>query len=214
MNQLIFILIFLYIVNGDRIKSFFEGFVKERAKTQDIKDKKILDFIKEKAGLKLDKIMLVETGTTWAMMAGLPSMPYMIVSKDAYENFSKDEMEWLFLHEAGHYILWHNLKIAGLQLLFIVTGVVLIANFNHIFLALLLGFLLPILDTQIARKFEYEANDFALKRMNNPKGLENIYERAKQRWRSKGKVKDTLMHKLFKIWTLDIYKNLQAKAVS
>lgn len=85
--------------------------------------------------------------------------------------------------------------------------------YNQLIFALVLGILLLTMNTQLSRSFEYEANNYALSKMDNPKGLVNIYEKAKTRWRKKGKKEDTLVHKMFNVWILDIYKNLVRKAI-
>ncbi len=212
MNFILFVLIFFLIVNRYWIRSFIEGFTIGKANSRDIKDEKILRLIKDKTGLRLSKIKLLDTNKTWAMMAGIPSMPYMVISKDAYENFTKDELQWVLLHEAGHYVLWHNVKMISLHLVFIILGLFVLTQLNiflnPFILALLLGILSAIIYTQIARKFEYEANDFALSKMDNPTGIKNMYEKAKNRWRKKGIEKDSLYQRLFNVWILDIYKDL------
>jgi hypothetical protein len=209
---LIFSFTFLLIVNKHLLKSFFEGFIKGKTRSEDLNDQKLLDFIKNKSGLSLKKIKLLDTQTTWGMMAGLPFMPYMIISQDAYKSFSKDEMQWLLLHEAGHYALWHNLQLMVMQLSFIAIGVLLLNQFNSPFLALILGILFAALSTRLARNFEYEANYYAISKMDNPKGLKNMYKKAQERWRGKNK-KDTFIQKLFNVWTLDIYEDLVKKAL-
>jgi Zn-dependent protease with chaperone function len=218
MAFIIFVLIFLGVVNRSQIKSIFEGFVKERSKSEDLRDFQLLNFIKEKAGLKIRKIKLLDTKATWGMMAGLPWMPYMILSRDAYENFSKDEMQWLLLHEAGHYKFWHSSKMFFLQLACIFLGFFLLLQTNNeipsLLLALSLAILFAILYVQITRNFEYEANYFALSKMDNPKCLKNMYQKAKERWRKKGKPEDTLWQKLFNVWILEIYKDLAKKPSS
>lgn len=209
---LLFILTFFLIVNRYWIRSFIEGFTSGRANSKDIKDEKTLKLIKDKTGLKLSKIKLLDTNKTWAMMVGLPTMPYMVISKDAYENFTKDELEWVLLHEAGHYVFWHNVKMIFLHLVFIIAGFLILMElntyFNPLILALPLGVLSAVIYTQIARRFEYEANDFALSKMDNPTGVENMYEKAKNRWRKKGIEEDGLFQRLFNVWILDIYRDL------
>lgn len=211
----LFVLSFFLIVNRYWIRSFLEGFTTGRAKSKDIKDQKILNLIKNKTGLKLTKVKLLDTNKTWGMMAGIPSMPYMVIAKDAYENFTEDEMQWLLLHEAGHYILWHNIKMMLLQLFFIILGLLILMNFNtyiNLFiLSLGLGIIFAIVHTQIARKFEYEANYFAISKMDNPKGLSNMLVKAQQRWRKKGLKEDTLWQRLFNVWLLDIYRDLDKR---
>lgn len=97
-SQVFFIIIFFFVANRSWIKSFLEGFIKERPSARSLEDNDTLRFIENKTGLKLRKITLLETTATWGMMAGLPTFPYMVISRDAYENFSKDELQWLYLH--------------------------------------------------------------------------------------------------------------------
>lgn len=216
MTFLIFIVIFFLIVNRYWIKSLIEGFLKPKVKSKNLSDKNILNFIENKTGLKLLNIKLIDTRATWAMMSGFPSRPYLILSYDAYKNFSKDEFQWLLLHEAGHFLLWHNIKMVFLQVGFILTGFFILFRINTFLnpflLSILLGLLFAILYVQITRRFEYEANYFALSKMDNPKGLKSIYEKARKRWMNKGRKEDTLWQKLFNVWVLDIYKDLVKKA--
>lgn len=214
MSFILFALIFLYTVNRYWIRAFIEGFTTGKPTSTDIKDEKILDLVKNKTGLKLSKIRLMDTDKVWGMMAGMPPKPYMVISKDAYENMARDELQWVILHEAGHWVLGHNIKMALLQAVFVLVGLFILQNNTYIsplILAPMLGVLLAIIHTQIARLFEYQANGFALARMDNPKGLENILERAKERWRKKRR-SDGLKEKLFNVWILDIYKDLVSKA--
>jgi Zn-dependent protease with chaperone function len=155
----------------------------------------------------------METDKVWGMMAGLPPKPYMVISNDAYENMTKDELQWVLLHEVGHWVLGHNIKMILVQAVFILIGF-FILQYIHVYqwlLAVFLGILLAAIHTQVARLFEYEANSYALSRMDHPKNLESILERATNRWRNKGK-KDGIKEKLFNVWILDIYKDLVAKA--
>lgn len=212
----IFAITFFLITNRHWIRSFIEGFIKGRANSKDIKNQEILNLIRNKTGLKLSKIKLLDTTRVWAMMAGLPPMPYMVISKDAYENFTKDELQWVLLHEAGHYVLWHNVKMIVLHLIFIVVGFLALLNLNFyinpLIPAFLLGILAAIVYTQLARRFEYEANYYALSKMDNPKGVKNLYKKAKKRWSIRGDNKDGLRRRLFNVWILDIYKDLIIKA--
>lgn len=216
MEFALFVLTFFLITNRHWVRSFIEGFTNGKANAKDIKDQAILDLIKNKTGLKMSKIKLLDTTKVWAMMAGFPTMPYMVISKDAYENFTKDELQWLLLHEAGHYVLWHNVKMIILHLIFIAIGFLILIELslfiNTTILSLILGVLAAIIYTQIARRFEYEANYYALSKMDNPKGIENMYEKARNRWRKKNLGKDGLRQKLFNVWILDIYKDLILKA--
>lgn len=208
MTIALFVFLFFFITNRYWIASFWEGFMKGKPQARDIHDPKILRFIQKKTGLALRKIKLLDTQTTWGMMAGIPGMPYMVISKDAYETFTKDELQWLFLHEAGHYVLRHNVKSVLVQgaLLAIGTGILIVVP--HLLAAILLAVVGSMIYPQIARRFEYEANAFAVARMDSPKKLKTLYAKAKKRWKKKGISEDNVIHKLFNIWHLGIYKDL------
>lgn len=139
--------------------------------------------------------------------------PYMIISKDAYEKFNKDEMQWLLFHESGHYILWHSGKMILLHLFFLFVGFIILSSISSkILLTFLLGILFAIIYIQIVRRFEYEANYFALSKMDNPKGLSTLYAKAKVRYWKRNMNKNRLWLKLFNVWNLDIYRDLMEKA--
>lgn len=72
MTFIIFIGLFFFITNRYWIASFWEGFTKGKPKARDILDAKILHFIQKKTGLTLRKIKLLDTQTTWGMIAGIP----------------------------------------------------------------------------------------------------------------------------------------------
>lgn len=195
------------------IVPFLERFTSKKAVSKDLKDKVILALIEKKTGLKLTKIIILDTEKIWGLMAGWPMKPYMIISKDAYKGFSKDEMQWLLLHEGGHYVLWHSGKMILLHVIFLITGYLVLTKLGgNMSLGLFLGILFAVIYTQIARRFEYEANYFALSRMDNPKGLDKLYEKAKQRYGKKGMTENSFWRKLFKVWNLDIYKDLLDKS--
>lgn len=210
MSVVIFIIIFLILCNRFWFNAVLESFQQEKTKVEILEDQELLNFIREKAGLKISKIKILDTNKVWAFMGGIPGFPYMVISKDAYENFSKDELEWLVLHESGHYVLWHNVKCIFLQALLIIVGLFLITNLSitNVISAVILGIIFPIIYIQIARKFEYEANDFAMSRMTNPKALTTIYDKAKIRWKKKGQGENSLTQRLFSIWTFKIYEDL------
>lgn len=208
MTIALFISLFFFITNRYWIASFWEGFTKGKPEARDIRDAKILRFLQKKTGLTLRKIKLLDTQTTWGMMAGIPGAPYMVISKDAYETFTKDELQWLFLHEAGHYVLRHNVKSVLIQGAILIIGIRTLLMIPHAIVAMLLAIAGSIVYPQIVRRFEYEANAFAVARMDHPKKLKTLYAKAQKRWKKKGVSEDNQMHKLFNIWHLGIYKDL------
>lgn len=213
---IVFTFSFLFIVNRSILYAFIEGLLHRKIQNnppKDITEKSILNFIYKKTGLKLSKILLFDTDKLWGMMAGFPPKPYMVVSTDAIKRLDKNEMEWLYLHEAGHFVLWHNTQMVLLQLLFIIIGsvVLMIIHFNNFLLdwnsSILLSIVFSIIYFQIARYFEYQASAFALQRISNPYGIVTLAKKAKIRWFGNRKEK-SIYHQLFNTWIYDIYVNL------
>jgi len=105
-NIIIFIILFLVIVNWFQIISFSSLFVGPKIKTSTIKDEWIKNVVKKKTGLNLFDVTLFHDKKMYGMIAGLPFWPKMILSTGLYKSFNKDELEWVILHEAGHCVLW------------------------------------------------------------------------------------------------------------
>lgn len=131
--------------------------------------------IANKTGVWIDSFKLAESDHPYGMMVGIPSKPQLILSKGLYNSFNSDELQYVTLHEAGHYVLNHTLKelIFG-TILFFVGAFILrrIAKTRWSFmLALLIGVLFGILAIQQGRYHELQADDYALSKMDNPMGM-------------------------------------------
>jgi Zn-dependent protease with chaperone function len=216
--MIIFIILFIGICERSQIKATYEGLINRRKKQEikDIEDQKILDLVYKKTGVKLSKIRVYKTDVVWAMMSGFPSRPYMILSEDVLKRFNKDELEWVLLHESGHHVLWHNVKLVLFHIIFLLFGIWVLLNIPSLYLSILvapvLSVLLAVLYFQLARQLEREANSYALKRMDNPKATITIAEKAKQRWFRKGVPLKSLKQFLFNIWIYDLYLEQADKA--
>lgn len=136
-----------------------------------IKNKTLLDLILKKTGLQLASIRISSSSKLWGMMIGLPKFPYMILSRALYENFNKDEVEYVALHETGHYLLAHSAKLAVLYLSFLSTGFVLIANSQSFLVWVVIALIIGMIQIQMSRICEYDADDFTLLHITNPKGM-------------------------------------------
>jgi Zn-dependent protease with chaperone function len=64
------------------------------------------------------------------MMTSPPFPPVMLFSKRLYDLFNDEEMEWVILHESGHYIFKHNLKLILLDIVFSVINAFIIYKFE------------------------------------------------------------------------------------
>jgi len=170
---ILFVIIFLVIVNWFQIISFSSLFVGSKIKTSMLKDKWINSIVKKKTGLKLLDITLFHDKKMYGMMAGLPFWPKMILSTGLYKSLNKDELEWVILHEAGHCVLWHNLQSFFIEIITLFIGLYLIkVNNLNIFLVTFHAILLSIVSIHLIRwSTEYVADKYSINLVDNPKGV-------------------------------------------
>src|SRR3989337_4184844 len=121
-----FSLIFLFISNWFQIISFLSVPCRDGSRRSKLKDKWIYETVLKKTGLRLLDITIFHDKKMYGMMAGLPFWPKMILSTGLYESLNKDELEWVILHEAGHCVLWHNLKAFLIELSILICGILFI----------------------------------------------------------------------------------------
>lgn len=136
----------------------------------------------EKTGLRLLDITLFHDKKMYGMMVGLPFWPKMILSEGLYKKLNKDELEWVILHEAGHCVLWHNLKTFVIELLFLTIGIFAIYFYKLSFIySSLLSFILGLICIQVIRwVIEYPADKFSIERVDNPKGVITAQDKFKK----------------------------------
>ncbi len=172
-NFVFFVITFLLTANWFQISTLFTALISNSFEKSPLKDEWINKTVLKKTGLRLLDITLIKDRKMYGMMAGMPFWPKMILSEGLYKTLNKDELEWVILHEAGHCMLWHNLKAAVYQLVFISLGLYFI-RFNdlNLLITTLLALLLSLICIQIIRwLIEYEADKYSIKRVTNPKGV-------------------------------------------
>lgn len=169
----VFTITFLFISNWFQIYSFIGLIIGPKIKTSLINDKWIKKIVKKKTGLDLLDITIFHEKRMYGMMAGLPFWPKMILTEGLYENFNKDELEWVVLHEAGHCILWHNLQALLIQLLILGLGIYAMIYFKlNLISSLLFSILMSLICIQIIRwLIEYRADKYSISKVENPKGV-------------------------------------------
>jgi len=181
---ILFVIIFLVIVNWFQIISFSSLFVGSKIKTSMLKDKWINSIVKKKTGLKLLDITLFHDKKMYGMMAGLPFWPKMILSTGLYKSLNKDELEWVILHEAGHCVLWHNLQSFFIEIITLFIGLYLIkVNNLNIFLVTFHAILLSIVSIHLIRwSTEYVADKYSINLVDNPKGVITAQEKFRKNY--------------------------------
>ncbi len=173
-NNFLFTLIFLGIANWGTVIYFLFHLIKPKQKLTTINDKRFISNVKNKTGLDV-VIKIMDIDQMIGFMISSPPFPaVMVFSRKLFDSFNRDEKEWVILHESSHYFMWHSLKFALSQFTLLIVGIFIINNFvvnEGIVLTLLIGLLLGLLYVQIAKIFEYEADNFAAKNMDDPKGM-------------------------------------------
>jgi Zn-dependent protease with chaperone function len=197
---ILFSIIFLFLANRHVFMTVLQGLGKPKAGYSKLEDPVLSDFIEKKTGVIITTFYLVDSDLLFGAMTGIPGKPIVTLSRGLYENFSPEELQYVLLHEAGHYQLSHIIKEAVLQL-----GILLAAFFLFRFLsypppilfsiAIVSAVLLAILSIQVMRSFEWRADAYALKYLDNPNAMITATQKFKAGW--PGPADDTLARFLF-----------------
>ncbi len=175
--MLLFICLYLLLCNWFQLKSFALAFSKKQG-VSTISDAWISKTLLSKTGIKLDKITIFESQKLFGMMpSSLPFSPKIILSRSMYESFSKSELEWVILHEAGHYILSHGIKLGAAQLLSIIIGVSILSMYPSNVVSLILALVLTILYIRVTKFTEFEADSYSISRVDDPRGVISAQEK-------------------------------------
>ncbi len=145
------------------------------------------------SGMKVENVfkfnMSKNTKKANAAFTGLGKSKRIILGDTLLENFTHDEIETVIAHELGHYKKKHILKNIGIGTLFSFLTFYLIAQFYSLSLswfgfisitqiaalplfvlwASLIGLIMEPITNYISRKFEYEADEYAVKVTNKKK---------------------------------------------
>ena len=196
-SLILFILVFLVAVNYWQLITFASLIIGPKIKTSTIVNKWILRTIKNKTGLVLKNITIFHDKRPYAMMGGIYPFPKLIISEEMLKVFNKDELEWVLLHEAGHHLLWHNLKAIIIEGTMITLGLKLIYLFQlNIFLSGILSLFFSILTVQVIRyAIEYQVDKFSIRRVTNPQGVITAQAKFKKYYK-------TNLYKLFLNWNI------------
>lgn len=185
MIYLIFGLLLGYISQWMQINLFISSLSKGKKPITFIKNKYISKFLFEKANVKVDNIKISESSLFFGAMVGIPRRPQLFLSRQLYEDFSKDELEYVVLHEAGHYKLNHSVKEMFIGILFFVIGSLILFKLPSLLFATLLGLFFGIVMIQIAKLKEIEADSFSLRRIDKPKGMITATQKLFKAWEDK-----------------------------
>lgn len=185
MIYLIFGLILAYISQWMQINLFISSLKKGRKPITFIKDSNITKILREKTNINIKMIKIPESELLFGAMVGIPGKPQLFLSRKLHEDFNKDELEYVILHEAGHYKLNHSVKELFTGILLFVIGSLTLFKLHSLLLAILLGLFFGIVMIQIAKLKEIEADSFSLKRVENPKGMITATQKLFKAWEDK-----------------------------
>ncbi|HIH11203.1 TPA: M48 family metalloprotease [Candidatus Woesearchaeota archaeon] len=188
-NYAIFILLLFYLPLWTQINLFISSLGRSQKPITVIKDERIYKLLLSKTKAQIKSIKISESALPFGMMIGIPNRPQLILSRKLYGTFNQDEIDYVVLHEAGHYMLHHSIKELLLGLLFLVVGIFLLNNVTifsvGVIPAFLLGIGFGILMIQIGRMKELEADKYTLARITNPEGMVTATERFRNAYKNR-----------------------------
>ncbi len=82
-----------------QIKLLFGSLGKDRPPITIVENPQIQQLIKDKTRIDVESIKISES-----------DRPQLFLSRELYNSFTPDEVEYVVLHEAGHYALAHSVK--------------------------------------------------------------------------------------------------------
>lgn len=147
--------------------------------TKKINDLEIISLIKNKTGVEIESIKIIPSTKLYGAMIGIPKHPYMMFSDELFRQFNKQEIEYVAIHEAGHYVLNHTVKelVFFLIIWFVGTKIMEIFKTRKGIFVLISGFVLGLLFIQYQKINEYEADRFAVERVSDLKAMVSATEK-------------------------------------
>ncbi len=160
-----------------QINLFFGSLGREKSPITIVENLQIQQLIKDKTGVDVGSIKISESDRPFGMMIGIPGKPQLFLSRGLYDRFTPDEMEYVLLHETGHYVLRHTVSELFLGLGLLVAGVMMLRKVKKPIPALLvagfLGLLFGIAMIRLGAFHELRADNYSVTRMTNPEGMIN-----------------------------------------
>lgn len=193
-------ILYFGLCNWIQIRYLLGNLVKPRKNTFiPFENKKLLAKMRKKTKLPLSiKILDEKKKMIGFMISSPPFKPVMLFSEKIYKSFSDDEMQWVILHESAHYLMLHNIRFIIVQLTLFATGVYLFYWLEtNLIITVFIFITLSLVYIQLAKIFEYQADNYAAKNMNNPKGM--ITGNLKMLKTNKGLFKNKILRYLLTI---------------
>lgn len=171
MNDIfVFGIIFIYLCNWVSIHAFFQGLIQTR-RSKRVVDEHIISFIREKTGVPLGYVVYLESKHTNAFMVGIPGFPQLVITNKLKKLLNREELEFVLLHELGHYVHFDTIRYFFLQLLLFFIGFILAYTFyfgSYSFIYdVIVAFVLASIYMQFVKKYERQADLYAISKLEN-----------------------------------------------
>ena len=180
-KYVIFVLLLAYIPMWVQTNLLLGSFGHGKTPITAVEDRQLTDMIRQKTGVEVKTITISESERPFGMMVGIPGRPQLILSRALYRDFSPDELQYVVLHETGHYAFAHSLKELGLGLALLVVGVLMLRRTRKgwlgVVVAIVLGFVFGVTLIQQGKYNELQADAYSLSHMDNPEGMITATER-------------------------------------
>jgi len=174
-KYLFFFLLLFLVMQWTVISLYFTSFGQKQELLKKVDKFPLQSLILQKTGVKINSLHIINSNRPYGAMIGVPGAPYLMLSKYLYEKFNTPEMEYVLLHETGHYVLKHSAKEGVLFFIFFGLGSVIIYKIHArkymLFIILILSLFLGIILLQQGRRHEYEADHFAASKISDPEGM-------------------------------------------
>jgi len=199
-EYIIFAVIFIYIPLWVPINLFLSSLSQKKSPVTVINDNELQQLIFNKTGVNIKSIKISESKRPFGMMIGIPTSPQLILSRNLYETFSPQEMEYVLIHEAGHYKLWHGVIELIIGLVLLIAGLFVFKNVHpplSVVIAVILGVVLGVIMIRVGGLHEYQADNFTVRRMTNPEGMIQATNKFKNFYGKSYTENNKLLHFLF-----------------
>lgn len=182
MNFVFFFIIFIYLVNWMQIGTFLTKFISPKLSYKIVSDQRVTNLIMKKTGVKIEKFYLLNSDNPFGGMFSLFGKPILMLSDELYNNFNKDELEYVLLHEIGHYLYSHSLQNILGQTVLGLIGVYIINFFGlNIIPSSIFGIIFALIFVEFAKWHERQVENFAVKKIANPNGMVTAAHKLKKR---------------------------------
>lgn len=175
LKYVLFVLVFFYISTWTQTHLLLGSLGYGKTPITIVENQDLSSLAKEKTGVWIEKIKISESDRPFGMMIGVPSKPQLILSRALYDSFAPDEMEYVVLHETGHYALWHTQKELALWLVLMVVGLFILRKMKSrivdIIVSLLMAIIFGVVLIQLGKYHELQADAYSVRRMTNPQGM-------------------------------------------